>query len=267
MEESPDGRILSQLLAAHSVLHILPSSKMGEFVTSALKTVPGVDSAGMCTRDFSAPVGSLDFKACLDCGATWKNANEITLNDCPLTSNEDIRALPIETADRFYGFLLLGVERTEDFILYEPFLKNFANSVAIILENRWQKGRLMQRTEESEARYQDLYDNAPDLFVSVEAATAKILRCNQTLATALGYTKDEIIGQPVFFVYHPDCLEAARAAFRSFVETGEVRDAELQLRRKDGSAIEVSLNVSAVRDGQGKVLYSRSVWRDITERN
>ena len=45
---------------------------------------------------------------------------------------------------------------------------------------------------------------------------------------------------------------------------GEVHDAELLLRRKDGSTIDVTLNVSAVRDEQGNVLYSRSILRDIT---
>ncbi len=117
----------------------------------------------------------------------------------------------------------------------------------------------------SEAKYQDLYDNAPDMFVSVDAKTAKIIECNQTLATALGYRKEEIIGRPIFYVYHPDCMEAVKKAFRSFVQTGEVHDAELELQRKDGSKLDVSLNATAVHDEQGQVLYSRSIWRDISE--
>jgi len=120
--------------------------------------------------------------------------------------------------------------------------------------------------EEPEGRYRDLYDNAPDMYVSVDAETAKILRCNQTLATALGYGKEEIVGRPIFAMYHPDCMEEVQKAFHSFVETGEVDDAELQLMKKDGGKIDVSLNASAVRDSEGRVLYSRSAWRDISER-
>ena len=52
--------------------------------------------------------------------------------------------------------------------------------------------------------------------------------------------------------------------FQSFVETGEVHDAELVLQRKDGTKIDVSLNASSVRDEDGNVLYGRSVWRNIT---
>jgi two-component system sensor histidine kinase TtrS len=57
-----------------------------------------------------------------------------------------------------------------------------------------------------------------------------------------------------------------RKAFAVFVQTGEVRDAELQLQRKDGSKIDVSLSMTAVRDKKGKILHSRAAWRDMTER-
>jgi PAS domain S-box-containing protein len=118
----------------------------------------------------------------------------------------------------------------------------------------------------SEARYYDLYDHAPDLMTSIDIATARIVQCNQTLATALGFSKDEIVGRPIFDLYHPDSQSQAKDVFRTFVESGEVHDAELYLRRRDGSKLAVSLNSSAVRDSQGRIVRSRSVWRDITER-
>jgi len=118
----------------------------------------------------------------------------------------------------------------------------------------------------SEAKYQDLYDNAPDMFVSVDAKTARILNCNQTLARATGYTKDELIGKPVFDMYHPDCVDEVKKAFNEFVVTGELKNREFQIIKKDGTKIDVSLNVSSVRGENGDILYSRSVWRDISER-
>jgi PAS domain S-box-containing protein len=120
--------------------------------------------------------------------------------------------------------------------------------------------------EVAEKKYQDLYDNAPVMYISVDAATTLIRDCNRTLVKKLGYSREEIVGRPIFDMYHPDGMDDARKAFQSFVETGEVNDAELQLRRKDGTKIDVSLNVSAVRDADGKALYSRSCWTDITVR-
>ena len=118
---------------------------------------------------------------------------------------------------------------------------------------------------ESEARYRHLYEHAPDMFVSVDAKTTRIVQCNQTLTAALGYNKNEIIGQEIAFVYHPDCVDDRQKTFQEFVENGEVHNAELQLKRKDGSKIDVSLNVSSVKDEDGTILYSNSIWRDITK--
>lgn len=125
------------------------------------------------------------------------------------------------------------------------------------------KGTL-ESLEQSGRTYYDFYDNAPDMFVFVDAKTANVIRCNQTVVQMLGYTREEIIGHSIFERYHPDCIEDAHKVFQSFVETGEVNDAELVLQRKDGGKIDVSLNASSVRDEKGNVLYGRSVWRNIT---
>ena len=125
--------------------------------------------------------------------------------------------------------------------------------------------RAEEALKESEAKYMDLYENAPDMYASVNAATALIEECNMTLANALGYAKEEIVGRPVFDIYHSDCLEDVKKAFKIFIETGEVHEKELQLRRNDGSKLDVSLNASAVLGDNGQILHSRSILHDITE--
>ena len=120
--------------------------------------------------------------------------------------------------------------------------------------------------EEAENKYRDLYDHAPDMFLSVEAKSANLINFNQTLLNTTGYSRKELAGRPVFELYHPDCVDLARSAFQQFMETKELYGVELQLRRKDGSKVDVSLNASAVCDKHGAILYSRSTLRDITER-
>ncbi|MBU3931830.1 MAG: PAS domain S-box protein, partial [Proteobacteria bacterium] len=132
----------------------------------------------------------------------------------------------------------------------------------IIIQRR--RSAIVLRT--SEAKYYDLYENAPDMYFSVDVKTANITECNNTLVNTIGYAKEDIVGRSVFEIYHPDCSEDAKRAFQQFVATGEVRDAELTIMRKDGSIIVVSLNASAIRDNKGNIIHRRSVWRDITER-
>lgn len=120
---------------------------------------------------------------------------------------------------------------------------------------------------EAEQRYLDLYDHAPDMYFSVAADSARITQCNRTLVEVLGYDgKEELIGRPVFDLYQSESQERMREAFENFIETGEVHDAELRLRRKDGSGLDVSLNVTAERDAEGAILQGRSSLRDIAER-
>ena len=73
------------------------------------------------------------------------------------------------------------------------------------VETRY-KGTL-ESLEQSGRTYYDLYDNAPDMFVFVDAKTANIIRCNQTVVQTLGYTREEIIGHSIFERYHPDSIE------------------------------------------------------------
>lgn len=127
--------------------------------------------------------------------------------------------------------------------------------------------RAVEALSESENKYQYLYDNAPDMFGSIDAKTAKIIQCNQTLANVLGYSKEEIIGREVFDIYTTEGADYSRKhVFPEFMRSGIIKDEELKLQRRDGSTVDVSLNVTAFRDEAGTILYSNSVWRDITER-
>ncbi|MCH8828326.1 MAG: PAS domain S-box protein, partial [Planctomycetes bacterium] len=78
-----------------------------------------------------------------------------------------------------------------------------------------------QRAEEerksSEDRYYDLYNNAPDMFASIDAATGKIIECNDTLAAATGYSKQELLALPhISHLYHPNSEEARQEFFDAF---------------------------------------------------
>ena len=122
------------------------------------------------------------------------------------------------------------------------------------------------KAEENEKKFKVLYNNSPDMYVSVSPKDALIQLCNETLIQKTGYSRDEIIGSPIFKMYHEDCMDDVKKAFELFVETGEVKDQELLLKRKDGSKIEVSLNVNAIRSEKGEIIQSMSSWRDITDR-
>lgn len=129
--------------------------------------------------------------------------------------------------------------------------------------------RVEERTAKlraSEAKYQDLYDNAPDMFVCVEAVTQRLIRCNRTFLSITGLGEQEVVGRSVSDLFHPDSQGEVRKAYQVFAATGTVKDIELRLQCKDGSTREVSLNVSAVRDDVDDIICGRSILRDVTDR-
>ncbi len=137
-------------------------------------------------------------------------------------------------------------------------------ALSAVAENVILKAARERALSRSEARCRDLYENAPGMYLSVDAATCTVIGCNNTVERRTGYKKDEIIGRNEVSLYHPDSADAARKAFQQFLETGEICNVELQVMKKDGSTFDVLLNATAVRDSQGEILYSRSVWSDIT---
>lgn len=116
----------------------------------------------------------------------------------------------------------------------------------------------------SETRYRELYENVvAGVFQST--ADGRFMSCNPALVRLLGYaSEDELLGIDIardLFMYPED-----RDNWRQTMEAqGEVRNAELVLKRKDGHKIVVLENSRAVRDDKGRVLYFEGTLTDITE--
>ncbi|EAQ41898.1 chemotaxis protein CheB [Polaribacter sp. MED152] len=114
-------------------------------------------------------------------------------------------------------------------------------------------------------KYKRLYNNAPDMFVSVDPKNGEIIECNKTLLDKTGFTRKEIIGSQILDIYHQESQEDAKKAFELFKKEGKVTNKELKINKKRGGFIEVNLNVSSIKDKNGNILYSSSSWRDITD--
>ncbi len=103
------------------------------------------------------------------------------------------------------------------------------------------------------------------MFVSVNALTDKIIECNQALIDTLGYTKEELLNlDSIAELYHPESLSVRDTIIQEYRQKGVVKDKEVILRKKTGEKLYVSFSVTAVKDKEGNILYSRGIWRDIS---
>src|SRR5215217_105206 len=104
--------------------------------------------------------------------------------------------------------------------------------------------------------------NAPDpVFVS--DLEGKILQANDAVSKLLGFRPDELLEQSLsHFISSKEAREFT-AALREVVERGVTRNARLHPRSASGEIIPTTLNASALRDSDGKVIGAIGVLRDM----
>ncbi len=128
---------------------------------------------------------------------------------------------------------------------------------------------LRKRTEkalrESEKKYRDLYDNAPDMYHSVDK-DGVIIECNETEARILGYPKAEIIGKPItdFLTAHSRSIHEKE--FPGIIRRTAIQGLEREFVRKDGTTFTASMNVFIEADRSGKLIKTKTIGRDISAR-
>ena len=124
--------------------------------------------------------------------------------------------------------------------------------------------RDMRELDKALSYSQSLIENAPDpVFVS--DLEGKILQTNDAVSALLGFRRDEVVEQSLSRFISEEETREFTAALREVVERGVTRDAVLNPRTATGEVIPTSLNASALRDADGKVIGAIGVLRDMRE--
>src|SRR5690606_16944544 len=93
-----------------------------------------------------------------------------------------------------------------------------------------------------------------------------IMTWNAGAERLFGYTEDEAVGRPVTILLPEERLEEEPEILQRIRRGERVAHYETVRRRKDGSMIDISLTVSPVKDGDGRIVGASKIARDITER-
>ena len=88
---------------------------------------------------------------------------------------------------------------------------------------------------------------------------------NQGATELFGYTAEEIVGRTRAMV-PPDLTEQANSRFAQLWSGRRVEPFDTRRVRKDGSLVDVSITISAVRNLAGEIVSGATIARDITDR-
>ena len=128
-----------------------------------------------------------------------------------------------------------------------------------------ERKRLLASIEEQSARIQDLYDQAPCGYHSVNA-DGVIVHANSTMLAWIGATAEEVIGRAKV----TDFVDAEGRALleREFPRTkqdGYIDNVEVRLTPRRGQPARVlRVSVTSIHDEDGNFMVSRSVSQDVT---
>ena len=122
--------------------------------------------------------------------------------------------------------------------------------------------RDMRELDKALAYSDSLIKNAPDpVFVS--DLEGKILQANDAVYELLGFRPDEVLEQSLSRFISPEETREFLAALREVIERGATRNARLNPRSASGEIIPTTLNASALRDADGKVIGAIGILRDM----
>lgn len=170
--------------------------------------------------------------------------------------------VPLRDRGRVVG--VLNLESTDGSALGEADLRlllALTDHVSVAIE----RARLYAEARASEARFRAMLDTVSDV-VSVVAADGTYRYVSPAVAGLLGHLPDDLLGQSIFALVHPDDEPAARQAFAAYVQhPAAAHRLEARLRHRDGSwrRLDIAGNASPSDPSLGGVVL---VARDVTGR-
>ncbi len=113
-------------------------------------------------------------------------------------------------------------------------------------------------------KYESLYENSPDLYRTVNYKGI-IIDCNKAYQTALGYSRDEIIGTDLIEHTAEKSRADMAANMEHWRETGKIDHIDAWLRRKDGTEFPVTMTPTNLFDDDGMLIGRNVVINDATK--
>ncbi len=128
-----------------------------------------------------------------------------------------------------------------------------------------ERKRIEEDLRKREEQYRAIFQTAANLITSVDEE-GMIVDCNNRIKQVLGYERDEIIGQNMAEIIHPDYLSRAKKSLEEILSTGFSYNKHYKMVRKDGQLIDVEINSSGLKGKNSQYYRTICIIKDITKR-
>ncbi|PCH60376.1 MAG: hypothetical protein COC19_06015 [SAR86 cluster bacterium] len=284
---APHSRVLAELQATLLVVSVLTNAQqIAEFVAEALVNVPGISACRVCFEGCSSSAGEFLQECCNSCPANpqaQSSSNKAPSHACDYAQSSSIRYIPLATTGHNYGYFVFKINDKNAYQIYEPFLINYGNFIAISMENRQQKIQLenvnnhlqeqliakditQKALRRSESKYKMLSNNAPVMIHSVDENDV-LLSVSDFWLESLGYTRKEVLGRRwQEFISLKSRLLITQESKTNSINTALCKDVSLQFVKRNGGIIDVLFSATSQCDYSEIFTRSVAVITDITDR-
>lgn len=123
--------------------------------------------------------------------------------------------------------------------------------------------KLASRGRDINRRYKALFDSTEE-GVFIADMELKLIAVNQAAADLLGYEIDELIGTSQFEHIDPEEIKAMGPMIKKLKQGKTIGRFERKMICKDGSRVDLDVNVIPVKDEDGKMFNFQVIIRDIS---
>ena len=228
------------------------------------------------TMRFAASRGlSADYRAAVDGHSPWSktdhDARPILVGDVASSHLPD-RLKPAILREGIHALIFVPLPRAHElmgkFMVYYDTPRVFsAHEEKLALMIARQLGFALERqiAEKVSRRLAALIESSQDAIVAKDL-DGIITDWNPGAERLFGYRADEVIGQSIMLLIPAD-RQDEEPSILARIRSGErVDHYETVRRRKDGSLVDISLTVSPIKDGLGRIVGASKIARDISER-
>ena len=136
----------------------------------------------------------------------------------------------------------------------------------VMIKDVTERKVIEEELRRSEERFRTVFSEAPIGIVLLDVH-GRHLHTNQAFREMLRYAEDSLEGKELEDVVHPSDLDEERRHLQEMSDGGLQRyHSETRFLRLDGSVAWTNLNVTAIRDEEGELLYCLRIVEDITQK-
>jgi PAS domain S-box-containing protein len=122
-----------------------------------------------------------------------------------------------------------------------------------------------RHADESRFRLAAIVDSADDAIASKDL-NGIVQSWNEGARRMFGYTADEMVGRPMLKIIPKDLHYEEDEILRKLRLGERIDHYETTRQRKNGERIDVSVTISPIRDGVGRIIGASKIARDISDR-